>query len=562
MTGETPRRLTARRGFSVSYQGKTLLSLIDPIGQAEKIVDALPKSEGTLYFCPSPLYGYGLDRLLARMGPGSAVLCVEADEGLMALSLEALPEGPRGDPRLRLVRTSDAGALCAYTRKTWGERRFRRVTELRLSGGWRIGEEAYRNLAEALRRDIATGWGNAMTLVKLGRRYIRNAIRNLALVSRAPTIGALDFGAAPVLVLGAGPSLDGILAGLAGFAGTEAEAGRPFRIICVDTCLRALRAWGIKPDLVVALESQHWNLRDFLGLGDWRIPVAMDLSALPATREVLGGRSYLFVTPWAPLRLLTRLGEEKLLPETLPPLGSVGLTAVALACRIGSGPVLTGGIDFSFSLDRFHARAAPGSLERVGRHNRLRGIINAEAAFRPGVFTAPSKTGETVRSDPALRGYRDLFEREFAREKRLLDIAGPGLPLGLRTVSPEAAFAVLGGGKVPGACPGEPSPGEDPSRGSPAAAAKARRTEAFIIREREALARLRRVLTGGETLAATELEGMLDEADYLWAHFPDCAAAGGRRPALANRSFLNRVRVEIDPFIDLFDLTLGELRKS
>jgi hypothetical protein len=518
-------------------------------------VDAAPKFSRTLYFCPSPLYGYGLERLLSQIGADSAVLGVEADEELMALSLAFLPEGLRHNPRFRLVRTGSAEALCGYVRRVWGARCFRRVVELRLTGGWQFEEAVYRELAEALRRDIAIDWGNAMTLVKLGRRYIRNAIRNLPLLSRVPTVAGLNFGAAPALILGAGPSLDGVLDGLGDLLAAPRERGQPFRLICVDTALLALRARDIEPDLVVALECQHWNLRDFVGLGDWNIPVAMDLSALPATREVLGGNSFLFVSPWAPLRFFSRLEEWGLLPPALPPLGSVGLAAAALACRIGTGPLITGGIDFSFSLDRFHARGAPGSLANLWDHHRLRGLIRAGAAFRPGVFKVPAKNGETLWSDPALRGYRDLFEREFAPEKRLLDITGPGLPLGIPAISLAEARRLLAGS---GATPAGTSGGASGVAEKQGPAAKQMRVAAFLDRERETLLRLRRILTGTAAALPGETDRLLDEADYLWAHFPDCAGAGGRRPPTEDLSFLKRVRVEIDPFISLYDRALED----
>ncbi|MDR2617255.1 MAG: DUF115 domain-containing protein, partial [Treponema sp.] len=369
---EKPRLLEARRGFSVSYRGKTLLSLIDPIGQAERAVDAVPVMNCTLYFCPSPLYGYGISRLLSRISGDSAVLCVEADERLMALSLAA-PETPwKGNPSLTLARTTDAAALCAFVRKTWGSRRFRRVTVLRLSGGWRLAPDVYDALADALRQDIAVDWANAMTVVKLGRCFIRNTIKNLPCIPRSRPLDSLSFGSAPALVLGAGPSLDHVLDGLsAAFGDLSKTGGRPFRIICVDTALAALKERDIKPDLAVALECQHWNLRDFIGLGSWEVPVAMDLSALPATSETLGAQFSLFVTPWAPLRIFDRLEEAGLLPEALPPLGSVGLTATALAQRLGSGPVVLGGLDFAFTDCAFHARATPGHRERLRRQTRL-----------------------------------------------------------------------------------------------------------------------------------------------------------------------------------------------
>jgi hypothetical protein len=553
MNNETPRRIEARRGFSLFYKGKTLLSLIDPEGQADRAADAVPKTGRTLYFCPSPLYGYGLARLLEGIGDDSAVLCVETDQKLMDLSLKTIPRSLWDCSRLRIIRTGDTAALCAYVREAWGSRSFRRVETLRLSGGWQLDPERYETMAAALRRDIATDWGNAMTLVKLGRRYIRNALRNLTLIPQAHTIGDLDYGDTPILVLGAGPSLDTVLESLAGSSGEK----RPFKIICVDTALAALRARDIKPDLTVALESQHWNLRDFIGLGGWELSLAMDLSALPATGGLPGTRTFLFVTPWTDLRIFDRLKAAGLFPETLPPLGSVGLSATALALRCSSGPVITGGMDFSFTPDAFHARSTPGHLEQLRRQNRLRGLINAGAAFRRGVFKTRSKSGLPVRSDPSLKTYRDLFEREFASENRLRDITGSGLPLGIGTVTMEEALALLEGADRPpaeGSAQGSRDQGRDRApRGT------SRKLEGFIRRERDTLIMIRDILGGGLPAPREQLDKLLDEGNYLWAHFPDCAGTD-RRPA--DISFLKRVRAEIDPFIGLFDLLIRELGQT
>jgi hypothetical protein len=584
MAGEIPRRIKARRGFSVFYKGKTLLSLIDPIAQAERIVQEISPKNRTLYFCPSPLIGYGLSSLLERLGNGSAIICVETDENLMDLSAGLIGELLRDNPqksRLNMVKTGDAGTLCAYVRNAWGSRVFRRVEVIRLTGGWRLNPELYEALAAALERDIASDWGNAMTLVKLGRRYALNTIRNLALLPKASRISEFSFHDAPVLVLGAGPSLDRLLEGLTlSFKTTVYDPKtRPFAIICVDTALPILKARDIQPNLAAALESQHWNLRDFIGLGDWELPVAMDLSALPATSRVLGERTFLFATPWTRLRFFKRLEEAKLLPETFPPLGSVGPAAVSLALRLTKGPVLTGGIDFSFTPDAFHARGAPGNLEGLRRQDRFHSLLKAETAFRRGTFPAASKSGLPVRSDPVLKNYRDLFEQEFAGEPRLRDTPGTGLPLGIKTLSQEEAFALLGGKNTPidslqrvhtptaclpreagswvvdKAAPEAPGKMENPER------AKENLTpavQAFIKGEQNLLLELRALLTGAVPVQAEKLEALLDNADYIWAHFPDCAGAEGRRPPGTDLSFLKRVRMELDPFIRLFDLVMRE----
>jgi hypothetical protein len=391
-----------------------------------------------------------------------------------------------------------------------------------------------------------------MTVVKLGRRFVRNLIRNLSYIPYSRPLGGLRFGCAPALVLGAGPSLDRVLEGLsAAFGDLSGTRPQPFRIICVDTALGALKERDIKPDLAVALESQHWNLRDFIGLGSWEVPAAMDLSALPATGETLGGSPRLFVTPWAPLRIFDRLEEAGLLPEAFPPLGSVGLTATALARRLCGGPVVLGGLDFAFTDCAFHARGTPGRRERLRGQTRFSGLINAAAVCRAGVVPAAAKNGALVRTDPAMRGYRDLFEREFAGESRFRDIDGPGLPLGIQTLPLEEALALLG--SAPASSPGGAEGGE--GEGARVSGEDTRRDilTAFMRREREALGELRDILTGASAAREARLEERLDGADYLWAHFPECAGAEGRRPPADDISFLKRVRAEIDPFIRLWD---------
>ena len=562
MSGDNPRLIQARRGFSVFYRGKSLLSNIDPITQAERSVDNLSIKDRTLYLCPSPLLGYGLKRLLdlmAKNAPNSALLCIESDEQLLKLSQDNFDAELSGDKRLRLTGITEKAALCAFVRRTWGKRYFRRVEPVRLGGGWRLFQELYDSLEDTLRREIALDWGNALTLTKLGRLYIRNALRNLSLLPRYPSLANLSFGGDPVLVLGAGPSLDTLLDGLfRRFGGRLEKTARPFKIVCADTCLEALRARNIRPDLVVILESQHWNLRDFIGLGDWSIPAAVDLSALPASAALPGIQARLFFTPWTSLRIFGRMEQAGLLPETFPPLGSVGLSAVAVALRLTSGPVLTGGLDFSFTADSYHARSTPGHLDKLRRHNRFRDLFNA-AAFAPGAREAVSKSGAAARSNPAMRNYRKLFEQEFAGEGRLFDIVSGGLPLGIPALREKEFFDILeSGGNQNAAAQTERSA----NAGETKTAVSGETLATFIEAEKKRLTTLRDILSGKSQAEAAGLEILVDECDYLWAHFPDYAEAGERRPAAGDFSagtpqaisFLKRIQAEAGSMLAIFEL--------
>jgi hypothetical protein len=182
-----------------------------------------------------------------------------------------------------------------------------------------------------------------------------------------------------------------------------------------------------------------------------------------------------------------------------------------------------------------------------------------------------------VRSNPSLRNYRDLFEREFTSQARLYDIRSSGLPLGINALSPEEYFDMLGsGGRVN-------ETGESPPDENIWAEKTSETLAAFIKGEKNRLTELKSILSGGtepppsgpQTMAPVptpqatplafplqKLETLIDECDYLWAHFPDYAGTGGQRPGTGELlagtpsalSFLKRLRAEIDPVLKILEL--------
>jgi len=542
--------------------GITLLSGYDPVMRCERIADAVSVRDKTLYFCPSPLYCYGLEKFLSRLetqAPNSAVLCIEADPELYELAKTSLTSFLSANRMFRITDFCEAANLCAFVRNSWGARAFRRIEIVKFTGGWQLSGGLYDSLFDALRREITVDWGNAMTLVKLGRLYIRNALRNLSLLPYFQSIANLSFGSSPLLVLGAGPSLDETLDVLeCHFSGNlNYPSKRPFKIVCVDTCLGALKDRNIVPDLVVILESQFWNLRDFTGCKGWNVNSAIDLSAHPASARILSGEGFVFMTPWTSLRIFERLKNSGLCLLTISPLGSVGLAAAEVARRISNGKIIFSGLDFSFTADKYHARSTPGHRSLLNAQTRMKGIANI-AAFDAASFTVVSKSGVHVKSGPVMRNYRDLFEQEFTGDTRLFDITGTGLPLGIKTLSYEEAVSVLSGNT-------ENNKREDESvqvqeKSNKERILLAEKLKIFINEEKKRLIDLRDILTGEAAPDQIRLNSLIEECDYLYAHFPDFA--GGLKPALEEGSagpntlsFLKRLRAEIDPMIKLFEKT-------
>jgi hypothetical protein len=546
MTPDPPRLVPAKRGYSVLYAGKALLSTIDPAAAATRLVASLAKDERTLYLCASPLLGFGLQSLLDTMHPTSALLCLEVEPPLADFTRKHLPPEITHHPRFALLTgpdTSPAPALA--TLNTWGARTFRRIIRFNLSAI--AHDPRYLTIEETLCREIAREWENAATLMKLGRNYALNFLRNLRLLDILPSISPIAVGggnrlpslplapashsgrvfryplckgsaselpATPpspvqtascsareehtaIHVLGAGPSLDRFFA--------EYHGGI---IVCVDTALPALRARGLRADLAVALEAQHWNLRDFVGCRDTATALAMDLSALPATTDCIDGKTYLFFTAWTPLRIFDRL--RSVLPLEMPPLGNVGITAYALARRLFSsrdGPIIPHGLDFSFTIDQYHCRGSPGHIDSLRKLDRFHSPFPA-AALRPAAFAVKNEHGEPVRQDPVMRGYKELF------------LAVQHKTTHNKTIPAEASL---------------------PHGHRKTALAFTREIHAELIR-------IRHILCGTEKASEEDLRVLINNNDFLFAHYPDYASTNNGAN-IEDMSFLKRIRAELDAFI-------------
>ncbi|MCL2720390.1 MAG: DUF115 domain-containing protein [Treponema sp.] len=545
--------------------GITLLSGVDPVGRAEKTVNSLVVKEKTLFLCLSPLFGYGLSCLVSRLeteAPGSAVLCIEADSELFEFSKKNIKPSLLDNNLVRLTNICDGENLYSFICYTWGQMAFRRIEVIKLTGGWQLFTDVYDLLGNYIRRRIATDWSNVLTLTKLGRLYIRNTLRNLAVLSefnpqQVFSIDELSFGSDPVLVLGAGPSLDETLDILCRFFPPLEK--KPFKIVCVDTCIYALKERDIIPDLIFILESQHWNLRDFIGCKDWNVNIAIDISSLPASAGLLSGNKYIFMTPWTELKIFKRLKEANLLPVSIAPLGSVGLTAVESARRLTNGKIICAGLDFSFTDSKYHARSTPGHKSKLNLQNRFKSILNT-IAYESYSITDVSKSGLSVKTSAVMRGYRDLFEQEFSGDCRIFDIEGSGLPLGIKTLSMEEAINLLKLDKEEITQRHKGTEEEEQKKLTPCTPClRVKNSELikFYNIEIKLLIELKKLLTGDDEMNNEKLTELIEECDYLWAHFPDYS--GGRKPNISDVSFLKRIRAEIDPMLKLLERVKKEI---
>ncbi len=298
--------------------------------------------------------------LLSTLPENSYVLLLEADPELRALSHPFWPV----HPRLFSLDFSPESWNDFQKRFPWHH--VRRVVLVPLTGGWLLNPQLYRDVERRLAEQIAQTWSNRLTLMTFGSLWLRHLATHLA----GPRTPWPDWGQDPVLVCGAGPTLETALKALA-----RPDIRARFRVLAVDTALGCFAQAEIRPDAAVVLEAGHHNLMDFAGFAASGLPVFADLTADPSAVRACGGPVVWYSGRFADLPLFSQWEQAGLLHQValFEALGSVGIAAAHIAWRITRGPVFFTGLDFAFPSGKTHARGAPALQRFWAQTNRLSG---------------------------------------------------------------------------------------------------------------------------------------------------------------------------------------------
>jgi hypothetical protein len=234
-------------------------------------------------------------------------------------------------------------------------------------------------------------------------------------------------------------------------------------LMSVDTALPLLASAALLPDWVLTLDAQLYTLQDFLPCRDSRLTLLCDLTSNPLVLRLFP-EIFFFSTRFHPLSLFDRLESASLLPSTLPPRGSVGVSAVEAALSITTGPVLFTGLDFSYPGNQTHARSTPFHLDTLRSCTRFQpcGMNIFRTLLSRPRLRLEDKGGARVLTDLVLYSYARQLRTVNATGSRSFDLSAEGLPVGGRRIDSFSELAALcsGAGRVP-ACKTAtaPSPG-------------------------------------------------------------------------------------------------------
>lgn len=532
---EKPQLIETGRGFSVFYREKYLYSKYYPQRALETHIADLDIPPYSLILCFSPLLGYGLAELYAKLPEHSYILAIEYDKILMQFSLEHLTKQTHtlvSQKKIDYINSEDISGILAYIQKL-PLFPFKKCIAVQCSGGTNLYTKFYDSLKKYTDDFISRFWINRLTLIQMGRNYARNTFRNLTATLANQSWYILHGNEKihkPVLVAGAGPSLDGARSFIR-------EYRSYFFLLAVDAAVSALLP-DIMPDAMVVVESQHWIDSAFVGLRKSGIPIFADITASPRAVKAISGSTSFFCTEYVSACYLQEM-YRFLQPLILPPLGSVGLTALALALQLTdtSVPVLHTGLDFSWGTGLTHARNSSPIKKLRLSDTKLSPLYTAACPI--GLQHTIGKNNQQLVTLPNLMNYAEIYRHFFAQNPRIFDIGTTGCQISDKTVSFADAAHLLQSFPVPMLQPSITSEGlklKSEKKG----------ILNYLNQTKKQLLAVNNHLCNKIMMPQAEFEAAVTALDYLYIHFPD--AVGG---CSFETSFLKRIRFEIECLLPL-----------
>lgn len=532
---EKPRLVSAGQGFSVlktvEYKGRFLYSKYNPAKAIETYIDKMQVLSGTLIIACSPLLWYGIEKLKSLLPENCEIIALENDENLFELAMQNDSAG------IPLFKLNEGEKIDSYVRSICKGGSIKRALKIDFSAGVNFSKEKFDFTVNAISEIIATFWKNRITLVKFGRLFSKNFLRNIARLEYTKTLeDVAKTVSKPLLVLGAGEGLDTL--------SYSSFSPNDFFIITVDAALSPLLARNITPDAVVTMESQIAIEKTFLGAKNKNILLFADLCARPEATKILGGNIIWFATKYADGIFFDNLKKESVIRNFIEPMGSVGLAATYIALKIRSSssiPVFIAGLDFSYSIGTTHAKDTMALKQRFINSNRLTPIENYDAAFSMSTQTVMSKNGKKICSTKILLQYAQQFKLMFQNEKNLFDCSSTGIKLGI----PQRNLFATKGNLQKEKCESH------------------KNISSFCEKEKRKLEELRSLLSDGEKSPfrnnlpeklslSKQIKKIAEEREYLFLHFPD-----GYKFKM-EQSFLKRIRAETDFFIKQLEIAMKE----
>jgi hypothetical protein len=397
---------TARSGEQTArVEGTYIHSPYDPVKEARRFIRQSLRAQ---YPSLIILLGAGLGYLYAELRralPSARIVLVFYHEALPGAFRHPLPPGSYWHP--------GAGqSLLGFLRCQVHELEAEGLLTLEWPPSARIFARRSMKANQAIHQLIREIRGTLVTTSALGRLWLKNSLFNFIGIDEVFPAAWGRSGRAPVVIAASGPTLQEGIDFLA-------LHRRKIELWALPSSLLFLLSRGLRPDTVILTDPGYYAFSHLQCAKAQQIHLTMPLTAARGSWRIDARVSLLNQdTPFERL-LLERAGYPA---PAVPAQGTVSATALLLALRLRSAPVIFVGLDFCYRDIFSHARPnnfenwlMPGSGRLEPFHHRL---------FALAAERAPKKA-EGGRGNLALETYAGWFAEAGACGIGKTEAGGP-----------------------------------------------------------------------------------------------------------------------------------------
>jgi hypothetical protein len=372
------------------------------------------------------IVGPGLGELLAdaaRIAALKKVLLVEPEPGLatLLLSLRDLRQW-FATGRLRLLTGPDYKGATSIARFLDGLVDIPIVTNAQRAT---LQPEAMAAAGDVAQRVVQNALSNGNARRKFAGPYLLQTLTNVPFIAGEGDTRSLEgaFAGVPAVVVGAGPSLDENVTALA-------ELQDRALIVAADTALGPLTSRGVRPHIVVGVDSSALNARHLAAAaGADDVWLAAEGSLHPSALRLFEGRTFTFrVADHDPWPWLAAVGIRR---GELRAWGSVLTSAFDLARRMACNPVIFAGADLAYTRMRPYCRGT--IYDAVWQPYLDAGctwqqLMDDYFQRQPEVWEADIR-GARTRTAPHLVSFRDWLVEQMSAptDTRFVNASGEGI---------------------------------------------------------------------------------------------------------------------------------------
>ncbi|MDI6703088.1 MAG: DUF115 domain-containing protein [bacterium] len=296
--------------------------------------------------------GFGMGRhipqIVERISRSCFLLIIESDLGIFKEALHHINLIPLfSNCRVSLSVGEDPfNATRVRLDNYYGVLTIAKIKVIEYSPSIEVSPTYYQKVRDNLKDAAEMAVRNIATMSKFSSIWRGHVLKNITAIIKNPGANTLwgKFKDIPSIIVAAGPSLDKNVLELK-------KAKNRALIVCVDTALRTLYNNGIRPDLVVSIDAQDFNLKDFEGVELTEEVLLAVPVVYPPIIERFNNR--VFITSYGhPLvdwleRSIGKKGYTKVG-------GSVATTCFDFLIRAGANPIIFVGQDLAFTEGKTH----------------------------------------------------------------------------------------------------------------------------------------------------------------------------------------------------------------